>query len=316
MEITEMETAEPNSNNGKRQINHYEIQCMEETAEGYPEKLKVMANRPSVLYCLGNLPDPTKPAVAIVGARMCSPYGRIQAFRYARYLSDAGVQVISGLASGIDAEAHKGALEGTTATFAVLGSGVDVCYPAANRPLYRRILRNGGGILSEFEPGTKARSYHFPIRNRIISGLSDLVLVVEAKEKSGSLITARYALEQGINVYAIPGIVTDELSVGCNKLIFDGAGIAYTPEVLLSELGIDPEKKNHTVENVCEKNHFLLESDLKLVYSCLDLRPKTPDLLMEETGLQAEVLHHCLTELILLGLAKEAVRHYYVRTGS
>src|SRR5699024_4473676 len=162
-------------------------------------------------------------------------YGRIQAFRYARVLSEAGVQIISGLAWGIDSEGHKGALEGGTSTFAVLGNGVDICYPAGNRGLYQRILRQGGGICSEYPPGVRPRKYSVPARNRIISGLADLVLVVEAKEKSGSLITAQWALEQGKAVFALPGPVNEELSMGCHRLIYDGAGIAFSPEILLEE---------------------------------------------------------------------------------
>lgn len=127
----------------------------------------------------------------------------------------------------VDAEAHKGALEGGTATYAVLAGGVDICYPAGNKALYERILREGGGIISEQPPGMRARNYFFPARNRIISGLADMVLIVEAREKSGSLITAQWALDQGKTVYAIPGPVNEELSIGCHKLIYDGAGIAY-----------------------------------------------------------------------------------------
>ena len=159
-------------------------------------------------------------------------------FGTGNFLSEHGVQVISGMAAGIDAEGHKGALEGGTPTFAVLGNGVDICYPSSSRGIYRRIPQKNGGIISEYEPGTRGRAYHFPARNRIISGLADLVLVVEAKEKSGSLITASCALEQGKMVYAIPGAVNDALSRGCHKLIYDGAGIAYSPEILLDEWGL------------------------------------------------------------------------------
>lgn len=240
---------------------------------------------------------------------MCSPYGRIQAFRYAKALSSAGVQVISGLAQGIDAEGHKGALEGDTPTFAVMGNGADLCYPAANRPLYERILRENGGILSEYAPGTQPRSYYFPARNRIISGFSDAVLVVEAKEKSGSLITASCALEQGKAVYAVPGAVNDLLSVGCHKLIYDGAGIAYTPEIILEELGITSE----VTENTKEKNKLGLASDLNMVYSCLDLRPKNLDYIVRKTGLSPGKISNCLVELQLLGLVQEKGRYYYTK---
>ncbi len=286
-----------------------EIRCIEKNSPEYPEKLRDIPEMPKKLYVKGQFPDGKKPAVAIVGARMCSIYGRIQAFRFARELSCAGVQVISGLALGIDSEGHKGALEGGMPTYAVLGSGADICYPAGNRSLYQRILREKGGIISEYPPGTKPRNYFFPARNRIISALSDVILVVEAKEKSGSLITARFGLEQGKAVYALPGPVTESLSKGCHMLIYDGAGIAYSPDVLLAEWGILPGKQKKTGE----KGKLGLASDLDLVYSCLDLRPKIPEEFIRETGFPLEKVNHLLLELELMGLAREVGRHHYVR---
>ena len=219
------------------------------------------------------------------------------------------MQIISGMAYGIDAEAHKGALEGGTPTYAVLAGGVDICYPRGNRPLYDRILRENGGILSEQPPGMRARNYFFPARNRIISGLADLVLIVEAREKSGSLITAQWALDQGKIVYAVPGPVNEALSMGCHKLIYDGAGIAYSPEILLRELGLNCENKVKSPE----KNDLGLASDLKLVYSCLDLRPKSTDFLIQKTGLPPEKIGSLLLELKLSGLVREIGRHYYIK---
>lgn len=285
-----------------------EIFCIDKNSTAYPKRMKECTGMPEKIYVKGTLPKDDAPTAAIVGARMCSPYGRLQGFRYAKFLSQAGVQVISGLAYGIDAEAHLGALEGEAHTFAVLGCGVDVCYPARNRRLYERILRSGGGLVSEYPEGTPAISWHFPARNRIISALSDVVLVVEAKERSGSLITAQHAIEQGKSVYALPGAVQEELSVGCHKLIYDGAGIAYTPEILLDEWGISGEKVKKK-----EKRNLVLASDLKLVYSCLDLRPKNLDFFISETGFSPEKISNLLMELELLGLAREAGRHYYVR---
>ncbi len=286
-----------------------EIRCISKKQADYPEKLRNYKGMPEKLYVRGRLLDPGKPTVAIVGARMCSPYGRIQAFQYAKALSQAGVQVISGMAVGIDAESHRGALAGKTSTWAVLANGVDLCYPRTNQSLYERVLREGGGMISEYPMGTQPRNYYFPSRNRIISGLSDLVLVVEAKEKSGSLITARWALEQGKSVFALPGPVNEELSQGCHRLIYDGAGIAYRPEALLEELGINCENNIKSVE----KRDLGLASDLNMVYSCLDLRPKSRDTIACETGLSTEKTGGLLTELVLLGLAGEIGRHYYVK---
>ena len=213
---------------------------------------------------------------------MCSPMADVRHLKYARTMASYGVQIISGMARGIDAEGHKGALDTDTPTFAVLGSGVDVCYPNSNRWLYQRILEKGGGIISELPPGSPPVNWAFPARNRIISGLSDAVLVVEAKEQSGSLITANFALEHGHSVYALPGAVTEELSRGCNKLIFDGAGIAYSPEIMLMEWGIEAEK---TDLKMWKKRSWAC-TGLDLVYSGLDLRPENLDNLIRKTGFQ------------------------------
>ena len=285
------------------------IRCIKKTDKEYPQKLLQYSSMPAALYVKGQLPSQERPSVAVIGARMCSPYGRIQAFRYAKFLSAAGVQIISGMALGIDSEGHKGALEGKMPTFAVLGSGVDVCYPRSNRKLYERILWESGGILSECPPGSPPMQWCFPARNRIISALSDAVLIVEAKENSGSLITAGFALEQGKMVFAIPGAVCDALSTGCHRLIYDGAGIAYCPEIMLEELGISAAK----VTQNGEKNNLGLARDLNMVYSCLDLRPKNPDYIVRKTGFSPAQVSNCLVELTLRGLIRESGRHYYVK---
>ncbi len=285
------------------------MQCVKKGENGYPERLSRLPGMPEQLYYYGRLPDDDKPTAAIVGARSCSTYGRLQAFRYARFLSNAGVQVISGLASGIDSEGHKGALNGRENTFAVMGCGPDICYPEYNKGLYKRILESGGGILSEYPPGTWPRSYFFPARNRIISGLSDVVIIVEAREKSGSLITAGEALEQGKSVYAVPGPVTDELSRGCHRLIYDGAGIAYDPAVLLMEWGIFADSDGNSEQNA----KISLATDYQIVYDCLDSRPKSLDYLIRKTGLPPEKLSLYLVEMSFRGLCMEVSRNYYIR---
>ena len=144
------------------EIQQTRIRCARKDSSVYPARLKELPGMPKQLYYIGSFPDDAKPTAAIVGARLCSPYGRIQAFNYGKFLSEHGVQVISGMAAGIDAEGHKGALEGGTPTFAVLGNGVDICYPSSSRGIYRRIPEKNGGIISEYEPGTKGRAYYFP----------------------------------------------------------------------------------------------------------------------------------------------------------
>ena len=205
------------------------------SSRAYPDKLTHIAQPPYAIFCKGAMPDARK-SVGIVGARMCSEYGRSIATKLGKLLADKDVQVISGMALGIDSASHAGALQGKGSTFAVLGCGCDVCYPKNARNLYENIQSSGGGILSEYPPGTLPHSRLFPPRNRIISALSDLVLVIEAREKSGTLITVDMALEQGKDVFAVPGRITDTCSRGCNRLIGNGAGIAVSVAQLLQEL--------------------------------------------------------------------------------
>lgn len=209
--------------------------------EKYPKLLRNLCDAPKHLYVKGRLPDVSKCSVGIIGARECTMYGRDMARMFGYRLAEAGVQVISGMARGIDGWAHQGALESGGSTYAVLGCGVDICYPAVHRRLYDSICRQGG-ILSELPVGTTARAGFFPMRNRIISGLSDGILIVEAREKSGSLITADAALEQGRDVFVIPGRIGDELSVGCNRLIRQGAVPVLSPSDILDYYGISPQK--------------------------------------------------------------------------
>lgn len=191
----------------------------------YPGRLREIPDKPFLLYYIGELPAEAMPCVAVIGARMCSEYGRFIAAELAAGLAERGIQVVSGMADGIDGIAQRSALEHGGMSYGVLGCGVDVCYPSSNRTLYQA-LQTHGGILSEFPPGTKPETYHFPMRNRIISGLADLILVIEAKERSGTRITVNMALEQGKEVYAVPGRITDALSRGCNRMIIEGAGVA------------------------------------------------------------------------------------------
>ena len=171
----------------------------------YPKRLLELDGAPYAIYVKGKLPEEDRPSVAIIGARRCSNYGEGQALEYGKCLASAGVQIISGLALGIDGAGQRGALNGGGTTYGVLGCGVDICYPRENIGLYMDIQREGG-IISEQIPGEPPMSYHFPLRNRIISGLADVVLVMEAKEKSGSLITTDMALEQGRDVYVVRSV--------------------------------------------------------------------------------------------------------------
>ena len=203
--------------------------------KNYPMRLKNIGDPPLMVFYKGKLPDEERPSVAIVGARECSPYGEKTAKMFARELSSAGVQIISGMARGVDGISQRASISVGGNTFGVLGCGVDVVYPEDNKDLFEDILRDGG-IISEFNPGTEPLRTYFPSRNRIISGLSDIVLVVEARKRSGTYITVTSALDQGREVFAVPGRITDALSDGCNNLIVAGAEIAVNSEAIIRDL--------------------------------------------------------------------------------
>lgn len=211
----------------------------------YPERLQNIDLSPIILFVRGDLPQNDKPAAAIIGARECSEYGISVAEFFAGELAKKGVNIVSGMAYGIDAAAACGALKVGKDSFAVLGSGVNVCYPRDNLSIFRLMSGMGadtkprGGIISEFHPGEQALPVHFVMRNRLIAGLCDVLLVIEAREKSGTSITVNYALEQGKEIFALPGRITDPLGRGCNKLIRDGATPLIEPGDVLLSLGID-----------------------------------------------------------------------------
>ena len=213
------------------------------------------------------------------------------------------------MAWGIDSYAHEGALKADGDTFAVLGCGVDVCYPAGQRHLYE-CLKEKGWILSEQPPGRPPLAGFFPARNRIISALSDLVLVVEAREKSGSLITADFALEQGKDVWAVPGRLGDELSRGCLNLLKQGAGLADRPDTILEALGIQKEKIVLTQKDT----KILLAKEEDIVYSWIRLQPAGLEDLIAKTGFPASRVLSVLTGLELKGLIREVQKNHYVRT--
>lgn len=196
----------------------------------YPKRLMGIEDKPIGLFVKGRLPDENKLTVSVIGTRSNSQYGKKMTEEYARILSDYKVDVISGMARGIDGIAQKSVIKYKGRTYAVLGSGVDVCYPPEHIDLYSQLPDNGG-IISEYRPGTQPVAGLFPPRNRIISGLSDVVMVMEARLKSGTMITVDMALEQGKEIFALPGRMTDPLSAGCNALIGQGAGILPPPDV-------------------------------------------------------------------------------------
>ena len=214
---------------------HSGISFYPEYHPDFPERLLSIPGRPFGIFVKGSMPGQQGISLAIVGARDCSEYGRYVAEYFAKKLAACGITIISGMARGIDGIAQRAALEAGGTSFGVLGCGVDICYPKSNEELYHMCVEKGG-LLSTYMPGTPPAPGLFPQRNRIISGLSDGILIIEARNKSGTIITADMALEQGRDVFVIPGRVTDRLSDGCNGLIRQGASLIQSPEQLLEEL--------------------------------------------------------------------------------
>lgn len=253
-----------------------------------PPLLRAIHDPPSRLYLRG-AGDPallSAPSVAIVGARACSPYGAQVARMLGRELAAAGLVVVSGLARGVDGEAHRGALETDGHTVAVLGCGIDRDYPAAHASLAHAIAERSL-LVSEYEPGVAPAPFQFPARNRIIAGLCAATIVVEAREKSGALITADFALEDGREVFAVPGEITSSLSAGTNALLQLGAAALTSAKDVLDTLGIESRPREPV-------SHPLLE-----------LLPATADELARQTGLAASEVAAALAELEMNGLAAE-----------
>jgi len=286
--------------------------------ENYPEKLRKIFSSPRFFYYKGNAPG-DEPMIAVIGARNCSAYGSETAGRIARELAENGIGVVSGLAYGVDKAAHDGALAGGGKTFAVLGCGADVCYPKRHKETYDRIVATGGGIISEYPPGTQPLSCLFPQRNRIIAGLSDGILVTEARQKSGTLITVSFGLEYGKNIYAVPGRIDDVLSEGCNYLIKEGAKLTVSAEDILEELQSVQElqkglKKSKNTVHKCRNYEFLkniLASNEKMVYASLRLKPKHIEEIGTETGLSPGELSEVLQKLCSYGCIKRYGQAYY-----
>ncbi len=280
------------------------VSCMH---PAFPSRLRQLRDFPYGLFYKGKLPEEKVLPVAIVGARKCTQHGRALAEMLSGAVIRAGGTVISGAAYGIDGAAQWAALEAGGTSYAVLGGGVDVCYPSSHARLFARLEREGG-LLSEFPPGTKAMPTHFPMRNRIISGLSDAVVIVEARKKSGSLITADFALDQGRTVFAVPGRPDDELSRGCNELIAQGAGVVTSAEALTEALF--PENgKNKKEESV----FFSLAPAEKLVYSIVGLHGESLWELEEKTSLALSDLSDALLSLEGRGLIRETEQNFYVK---
>lgn len=274
----------------------------------YPAALLTIADPPMLLYVKGRLDLLGAPALAVVGSRNASSQGLQDAERFSKSMSEAGLTIISGLAQGIDAAAHRGGLQGAGATIAVIGTGADIVYPAKNRELAHQIAR-AGCIVSEYALGMPAITSNFPRRNRIISGLARAVLVVEAAAQSGSLITARMALEQGRDVFAIPGSIHSVLSKGCHQLIKQGAKLVESAQDILEELRDGPGHKVRTVAVA----QTVLDSEQTKVLAALGFDPVDADTLIERCGLDAASLNAQLLTLELDGALERLPGNRYQR---
>jgi DNA processing protein len=267
----------------------------------YPGQLKEIEDYPYLLFAKSkNFQNNKRMNVAVVGCRTPSQYGRQIAYRIGYDLACLGFNVVSGLAMGIDACAHKGAIDAGAGTIAVLGTGVDVNYPACNHKLYNEIEKNGL-ILSEFPMKTPALPYHFPLRNRIISGLSRAVIIVEASNRSGALITANYALEQNRDVFAVPGDITRSTSKGTNNLIKDGAIPYLEIQSLLDNYNLKSPEKN--IKDV--PRNILLTDDEEKVLNCLNSDHKHLDEISSQTQISVKFVLKYLLHLQFMGLIKE-----------
>lgn len=289
---------------------HSDVEFYVSGDKEFPVQLTAMNEPPMGIYVKGKIPDCSYPMVSIVGSRRISDYGATVCHSISKELAEAGITIVSGMAMGVDAMAHKGAIDGGGETVAVLGTGVDVCYPMVNMNLYNEISLNGC-ILSEFPMGTKAHKANFPYRNRIIAGLSRATVVIESAEKSGSLITANKAIENSRIVMAVPGNITSALSKGCNNLIRRGCIPVTCTQDILDELGVKLIKKELKKS---EKDLIPLAHDEKMLYDCISYEPISADELVEKLGMDTREITCLLTMLELKGCIKRLSGQKVVRS--
>lgn len=268
------------------------VQMLSIADDRYPDLLRNSIDPPQALYYVGNLDALQRPRCAVVGTRRMSSSGESQAFRFGKELSEQGVCVVSGLAYGIDKSAHEGALMGEGGTIAVLAQGLDVLQPTAHLGLAERIVKHGGLLLSEKAPGKTGFKSDYLVRNRIIAGLCKLTLVVEAPFKSGAMNTAKHAMDNGREVFCLPGRITDEMSQGSNYLLQNGAGVALSPKDLLEELGLNWQPKVIPLSGLPAQ-----------VFAVIEKNPHSPAELGEQFQ-QLSELYSALDELERKGLIR------------
>lgn len=294
-------------NNYIRSFESQNVKIVTIKSESYPQLLKETISPPVILYCRGNVDLLKSTCVAIVGTRRCTKYGKETTYRFAYDIASSGLTVVSGLADGVDSVAHKATLDAKGHTIAVLACGINNCYPATNKPLYDSIVENDGLVLSEHKPNEKALAYYFPARNRIIAGLSKGVLITEATEKSGSMHTKEYALENNRDLYVVPGRITDIYSSGCNAIIKNCQSVmVLSPDEIINAYGKELHVGEDTV--VIQTN-----MDEQLVLNILKTDELSYDEILEKTGLEPKSLNTLLMRMELKGLINKLPGNYYGR---
>lgn len=277
--------------------------------EEYPALLREIPAPPPILYCRGKLQQTDDVAVAIVGTRRATAYGRELTWRIAYDLAQAGVTIVSGLALGVDGVAHRAALEAGGRTIAVLGSGIDVIYPGSHRDLAHRISEQGA-VVTDYAPGTKPDRFNFPPRNRIISGLSLGVVVIEAPDRSGALLTVNFAAEQGRDAFAVPGPVGASASEGCLRIIREGATMVRSAEDILEDLHI---RRSQAAPEPVQATLPISDADRRLL-AVLTSQPQHIDDIAEKMARSVPEVSGHLMMLELQGMARSTGAGYYIRT--
>ena len=291
-------------NNYIRNIESSGITMVTFVSEAYPKLLKETLSPPAVLYCKGDIRLLKTVCVAIVGTRRISKYGKEITYKFSYDIASSGITIVSGLADGVDSQAHKACLDAKGKTIAVLGCGINSCYPATNQPLYDKIVENGGLVISEYKPNEKIMPYHFPARNRIIAGLSRGVLITEATEKSGSMHTKEYALENNRDLYVVPGRITDIYSKGCNAIIKNCQSVmCLSPEEIINAYGKEMVTTADTV--VIQTN-----MDEQIILDIIKTDEVHYDEILEKSGMEPKLLNTLLMRMELKGIIKKTANYY------
>lgn len=273
-------------------------------SDSYPELLKEIDSSPIMLYCKGNISLLKTECLGVVGTRRATKYGKDACNKFVKDIASENITIVSGLAEGIDTVAHKSTLEVNGKTIAVLGGGLLNIYPSSNIKLAEDILNNDGLLVSEYKPNEPALTYHFPIRNRIIAGLSRAVFIVEATEKSGSMHTKNYAIEYNRNVFALPARITDIYSVGCNKCIANGqAQMVLEPKEIIEYYGKNTKEKKEVA--------IQLSYEEQMIYDLLLGQERHFDEILKLSNMETKTLQTLLMRLVLKGVVEKLPNNYY-----